>query len=231
MTGYVTIADLQRACPLLIVAGTSTRSQCGLQASVATLDFPHRFWHGSSYSYRCIHSLSWRYAHLAAARTFITVRLRARLLVVSNAPRPTHPNSNVFGFALSPVPVDPFADPNANGCGLLVEQIAPAGSRRPGTAAQFLRVDWHRFRANVGRPGRPYEHGGVSRHPPAVDLNLPHLDFPHHGIRHWPWRQHSAWLLPRLIRRAAREQASATPPRAAQASPRTKGQSWGRQQS
>ena len=129
------------------------------------------------------------------------------------------------------VPVDPFADPNANGCGLLVEQIAPAGSRRPGTAAQFLRVDWHRFRANVGRPGRSYEHGGVSRHPPAVDLNLPHLDFPHHGIRHWPWRQHSAWLLPRLIRRAAREQASATPPRAAQASPRTKGQSWGRQQS
>ena len=86
MTGYVTIADLQRACPLLIVAGTSTRSQCGLQASVATLDFPHRFWHGSSYSYRCIHSLSWRCAHLAAARTFITVRLRARLLVVSNAP-------------------------------------------------------------------------------------------------------------------------------------------------
>lgn len=103
MTGYVTIADLQRACPLLIVAGTSTRSQCGLQASVATLDFPHRFWHGSSYSYRCIHSLSWRCAHLAAARTFITVRLRARLLVVSNAPRPTNPNSNVFGFALSPV--------------------------------------------------------------------------------------------------------------------------------
>ena len=110
-----------------------------------------------------------------------------------------------------------LADPNANGCGLLVEQIAPAGSRRPGTAAQFLRVDWHRFRTNVGAPGRPYEHGGVSRHPPAVDLNLPHLDLPSRGVRHWPWRQHSAWLLPRLIRRTAREQAaaSATRPRKA----------------
>ena len=42
----------------------------------------------------------------------------------------------------------------------------------------------------------------VSTHlhsPPSVELNLPHLDLPTSGVRHWPWRQHAARLLPKLV--------------------------------
>ena len=37
------------------------------------------------------------------------------------------------------------------------------------------------------------------RSPPSVELNLPHLDLPASGVRHWPWRQHAALLLPKLV--------------------------------
>jgi hypothetical protein len=64
---------------------------------------------------------------------------------------------------------------------------------------QVLRLDWHRFQINVGKPGHEYASGGLSRHPPAVLLNLPHMDFPTRGVRHWPWRQYTAVLLPQIL--------------------------------
>ena len=84
--------------------------------------------------------------------------------------------------------------PSANGCGVLVERVSDR--------VQLLRLDWHRFRVNVGAPGRPYEHGGCSRHPPAVELNVPHIDWPCIGVRHWPWRQHTGLMMPVATRRA-----------------------------
>ena len=81
--------------------------------------------------------------------------------------------------------------PNANGAGVLFERLSDR--------KQVLRLDWHRFQINVGKSGRKYAHGGVSRHPPAVLLNLPHIDLPTLGVRHWPWRQYTAVLLPHAL--------------------------------
>ena len=67
-----------------------------------------------------------------------------------------------------------------------------------------MRLEWHRFLVNVGKPGRKFgHHAGRSRHPPSVELNLPHLEFPSRGIRHWPWKQHAPLLLRRYTRQAA----------------------------
>ena len=90
--------------------------------------------------------------------------------------------------------------PNAAGAGLLIERLtssAPTKKRE-----QVLRLDWHRFNVNVGRPGRPYAYGGTSRHGPSVEINVPHIDLPTRGIRHWPWRQHSGVLLRPSVARA-----------------------------
>ena len=46
--------------------------------------------------------------------------------------------------------------PKAAGCGILVERLPP-------DSTQVLRVDWHRFSINVGKPGRAYAYGGTSR--------------------------------------------------------------------
>ena len=81
--------------------------------------------------------------------------------------------------------------PNANGAGLLLERIADR--------VQILRVDWHRFNLNVGAPGRPYDLGGISRHKPSIQVNLPHIDRPNLSLRHWPWRQFTAVLLPHVL--------------------------------
>lgn len=90
--------------------------------------------------------------------------------------------------------------PNANGAGLLVQRISPK--------EQVLRLDWHRFNVNVGMAGKTAECGlgyeYVSRHPPSMQLNRLHCDFPTMGVRHWPWRQHSAQLLRPALREAAR---------------------------
>ena len=95
--------------------------------------------------------------------------------------------------------------PNANGFGLLVERIADKKCDRE----QMLRLDWHRFTVNVGKPGKPYEYGGRSRHPPSVVLNLPHIDLPFRGVRHWPWRQYPHIVLRPELARAAALDASA----------------------
>ena len=46
--------------------------------------------------------------------------------------------------------------PKAAGCGILVERLPP-------DSTQILRVYWHRFSINVGKPGRAYAFGGTSR--------------------------------------------------------------------
>ena len=93
--------------------------------------------------------------------------------------------------------------PNANGFGLLVEKIKTQSQKR-----QVLRLDWHRFNVNVGRPGRPYEYGGTSRHGPSIELNLPHIDLPMRGVRHWPWRQYTGVMLQSSVAKA-RQRAAA----------------------
>eukprot|EP00814_Leptocylindrus_danicus_P012063 CAMPEP_0116013676 /NCGR_PEP_ID=MMETSP0321-20121206/5859_1 /TAXON_ID=163516 /ORGANISM="Leptocylindrus danicus var. danicus, Strain B650" /LENGTH=67 /DNA_ID=CAMNT_0003483253 /DNA_START=286 /DNA_END=489 /DNA_ORIENTATION=- len=54
-------------------------------------------------------------------------------------------------------------------------------------AKRQIRLDWHRFSVNVGNVGRD-----GYRHPPSVELNLPHLDVPAKGWKHWPWRRRHA---------------------------------------
>lgn len=47
-----------------------------------------------------------------------------------------------------------------------------------------IRCDWHRFSFNVGAVGRD-----GYRHPPSIERNVPHLDIPKLGWKHWPWRR------------------------------------------
>lgn len=107
-------------------------------------------------------------------------------------------------FALRPFGLSAFwyYYPRANGAGLLVEELASKDddnfpskkgnvSRR---GRQVFRLDWHRFCVNVGPRGKPFPHGGVSRHPPSIELNRLHVDLPHIGVKHWPWKQHSAFM-------------------------------------
>jgi hypothetical protein len=88
-------------------------------------------------------------------------------------------------------------DPKARGSGLVIDSRALRRSGKRGNAAQVFRLDWHSFHLNVGQ-AYPPPHTG--RHPPKVSCNLPHVDLPTRGVRHWPWRQHTGrllWLLPR----------------------------------
>jgi len=96
-----------------------------------------------------------------------------------------------------------FYYPKANGAGMLIERVNPTSNER---GEQILRLDWHRFNVNVGKPGRAYvgPTGGWSRHPPTLQFNLPHIDLPTRGVRHWPWRQHAARFLPGAVAKAAR---------------------------
>jgi hypothetical protein len=77
-----------------------------------------------------------------------------------------------------------YSYPNAQGCGIILEplnvQHLPMSKR---TKSQ-IRFDWHRFKFNIGNVGRDgYRHG------PALERNLPHLDMPSKGLKHWPWRR------------------------------------------
>lgn len=77
-----------------------------------------------------------------------------------------------------------YSYPNANGGGYILEplwiQQAPASKR----TKEQLRLDWHRFKYNVGDVGRD-----GFRHPPTLQRNLPHIDLPRKGLKHWPWRR------------------------------------------
>ena len=77
-----------------------------------------------------------------------------------------------------------YSYPRAQGFGFIVEplecQHLPLNKR----AKQQIRLDWHRFSYNVGGVGR-----NGYRHPPAVEANLPHVDAPKWGVKHWPWRR------------------------------------------
>ena len=114
----------------------------------------------------------------------------------------------LLAFGLRPAGFSSFFYyyPNANGAGLLIERLSPLRE-------QVLRVDWHRFNVKVGKPGRPFEQSGlfglplgVSHHPPAIELNLPHLDFG--SVRHYPWKQHTNLFLSGRVRAAARVETS-----------------------
>ena len=91
-----------------------------------------------------------------------------------------------------------FYYPKARGAGIVVDSRERRRAGARGTAAQVLRLDWHRFEINVGKAYPPPNTG---RHPPAVTYNLPHLDLPTFGVRHWPWRQHFDRLKPLLVPR------------------------------
>ena len=41
-----------------------------------------------------------------------------------------------------------------------------------------------RFKIHIGGIGRD-----GYRHPPSIVTNLPHLDIPKKGLKHWPWRR------------------------------------------
>jgi len=87
-----------------------------------------------------------------------------------------------------------YSYPNAHGFGFIVEplncQHLPLNKR---AKQQLLRLDWHRFNVNVGEIGR-----NGFRHPPAVQMNRPHVDAPRYGIKHWPWkRRHTITALGR----------------------------------
>ncbi|KAL7577310.1 hypothetical protein ACA910_002049 [Epithemia clementina (nom. ined.)] len=77
-----------------------------------------------------------------------------------------------------------YSYPNANGAGYILEPLTaqdlPSNQR---TKLQF-RLDWHRFKYNIGPIGRD-----GYRHPPSRIENLPHVDYPPKGIKHWPWRR------------------------------------------
>ena len=77
-----------------------------------------------------------------------------------------------------------YTYPNAHGAGIILEpldvQHLPASKR----TREQIRFDWHRFSVNRGGVGRD-----GYRHPPAVKLNLPHIDLPRRGLKHWPWRR------------------------------------------
>jgi len=85
-----------------------------------------------------------------------------------------------------------FYYPRARGSGLVIDSRMLRRAGKRGNAAQTLRLDFHRFEINVGKPYPPPNTG---RHPPSVLCNLPHLDLPQRGVRHWPWRQHTGWLM------------------------------------
>jgi hypothetical protein len=85
-----------------------------------------------------------------------------------------------------------FYYPKARGSGLIIDSRALRRAGKRGNAAQVLRLDWHRFELNVGKAYPPPNTG---RHPPSVLCNLPHVDLPQRGTRHWPWRQHTARLM------------------------------------
>ena len=77
-----------------------------------------------------------------------------------------------------------YSYPNAGGVGLLLEPVSVQHLKMNKRSKKQIRFDWHRFKVNVGNVGRD-----GFRHPPCVEKNLPHIDMPSKGLKHWPWRR------------------------------------------
>jgi hypothetical protein len=112
-----------------------------------------------------------------------------------------------------------FYYPRARGSGLIIDSRARRRAGKKGNAAQVFRLDWHRFELNVGPVYPPRRHRtGTGRHPPSVTINLPHVDLPQRGVKHWPWRQHTSALLRlRLLPAVQRTRSEVIPTRAGRA--------------
>ena len=76
--------------------------------------------------------------------------------------------------------------PNARGFGYILEPLRVQDLSMAKRTKSQIRLDWHAFNVNVGKIGRD-----GYRHPPSVSWNLPHLDAPRWGVKHWPWRRRS----------------------------------------
>ena len=77
-----------------------------------------------------------------------------------------------------------YSYPNAGGVGVIFEPRDIQHVMHKKRAKHQIRLDWHRFSLNVGGIGRD-----GYRHPPSVVRNLPHIDIPQRGLKHWPWRR------------------------------------------
>ena len=77
-----------------------------------------------------------------------------------------------------------YSYPNASGCGIILEPTNVQHLKQSERTKHQVRLDWHRFSLNVGNVGRE-----GYRHPPTVERNLPHIDYPKLGLKHWPWRR------------------------------------------
>eukprot|EP00555_Chaetoceros_dichaeta_P015404 CAMPEP_0198275372 /NCGR_PEP_ID=MMETSP1447-20131203/64318_1 /TAXON_ID=420782 /ORGANISM="Chaetoceros dichaeta, Strain CCMP1751" /LENGTH=252 /DNA_ID=CAMNT_0043970177 /DNA_START=100 /DNA_END=858 /DNA_ORIENTATION=- len=77
-----------------------------------------------------------------------------------------------------------YSYPNAGGVGLIAEPRGVQGLDTKLRVKEQVRLDWHRFKLNVGMMGRD-----GWRHPPFVMRNRVHLDIPKRGMKHWPWRR------------------------------------------
>jgi hypothetical protein len=89
------------------------------------------------------------------------------------------PMSRLFGYVSFY-----YFYPNASGLGVIFEPLSVQDQSMTKRAKHQIRLDWHRFSVNVGNIGRD-----GYRHPPSVERNLPHLDVPILGWKHWPWRR------------------------------------------
>lgn len=77
-----------------------------------------------------------------------------------------------------------YTYPNAGGVGVILEPLDIQHLKGNKRAKHQIRFDWHRFSLNMGDIGRD-----GYRHPPSKVLNLPHLDIPQRGMKHWPWKK------------------------------------------
>lgn len=77
-----------------------------------------------------------------------------------------------------------YSYPNASGVGIIFEPKNVQHLNQSQRAKHQIRLDWHRFSVNVGSVGRD-----GFRHPPSIERNLPHIDIPKRGVKHWPWRR------------------------------------------
>lgn len=78
-----------------------------------------------------------------------------------------------------------YTYPNAGGVGVILEPLDVQHLKANKRAKYQIRFDWHRFSLNMGDIGRD-----GYRHPPSKVLNLPHLDIPQRGMKHWSSRSH-----------------------------------------
>lgn len=77
-----------------------------------------------------------------------------------------------------------YSYPNAGGVGVIFEPINVQHLNQSKRVKEQIRLDWHRFQVNTGDIGRD-----GYKHPPALELCLPHVDIPKRGVKHWPWRR------------------------------------------